>query len=294
MQRYQKYATPHPNLYTLSGMLGGVSPDRTVTLQVEPFVQSLEVEPFLNFLNGDGPRVPGVRVILMGNPTESEVLRGLIDEWLDSGKADDGDDPRRRDFKRAKHVQGAAHEYSMRGKLQLLGVGNSLHLWIDEYEAPKSDLRPILGPSNESYAKEQLVFFLLSSLRYSLARCRTKECGTYFQLKQWKRLYRHGTLCDVCQRKRSQESAKRATAQEREDVRVVLHVAAAKRFRKEIISRPQWYSDDALKRKVAKFLSVKFGDEESFCAAYPKGITGKWVANVKNWKPIQVAANGGK
>jgi len=276
-------------------MLGGVNRGRTLNLEVEPLVQSLEVEPFLNFLNGDESSVPSVRMMSVGKPTEGDILRGWIDEWLESGKADDGDDPRRRDFKKAKHVQGAAHEYSMRGKLQLLGVGNSLHLWIDEYEPPpKPGLRPLLAPSNESYAKEQLVFFLLSELRHSLAKCQTKECGAYFQLKHWKRLYRHGTLCDTCKRNRSQQSAKAATARERSDVKLALQIGAAKRFSKQIKRNSLWYRDEALKGQIAEFLNAKFGDREVVRAAYPKGITGKWVANAKNWKPIEAAAKGGK
>ena len=291
MKRYQKSASTDDGLSLLYGTLGG----NVASLEVGPFVQTLDVDPFLDFLNGNEPGVPPVGLKSTGNPTEGEILRGWIDEWLDTGKGEDGEDPRRRDFKRAANVGEAVHKYSTRGKIRLLGVGGSLHLWIEEYETPrKFGLRPLLAPPNESYASEQLVFFLLSDVRFKLAKCRTEECGTYFLLNHWKRLYKQGTFCDTCQRRRSHESAKRATAQEREEIRYALHEAAAKRFRKEITANPLWYSSEALKKRVAAFLNTKFLEEESFWAAYPKGVTGKWVANAKNWEPIGIAAKGGK
>jgi len=268
---------------------------RTAALDVKPLVQSLEVEPFIEFLNGIASVTPTVRLMSAGIPSEREILLGWIDEWLDSGKADDGDDPRRRNFKSARHVAGAAYDYSTHGRLQLLGGGDSLHLWIDEYDVdPETGKRRLLGPPIESLAKEQLVFFLLSELRFRLAKCQVAECGSYFQLRKWKRLYPQGTLCEVCQRKRSQQSAKAATAKDRRDVKLALQNGIAMRFGKQIRRNPLWYRDEDLKNKIAEFINAKLGDRELVRAAYPKGITGKWVANAKNWKPIEAAAKGGK
>ena len=93
---------------------------------------------------------------------------------------------------------------------------------------------------------------------------------------------------------RSQQSAKAATARERSDVKLALQIGAAKRFSKQIKRNSLWYRDEALKGQIAEFLNSKFGDREVVRAAYPKRITGKWVANSKNWKPIEAAAKGGK
>jgi len=176
-----------------------------------------------------------------------------------------------------------------------MGFKSGLEPFIQEY--PKEDtgpMRPLVGPRAKDYAREQLVFFLLSQVRFSLARCRNEECGIYFLLNQWNRLYPNGTLCEACKRKRSHESAKVATAREREAVREALHRAAAKRFRREIRGNPLWYRTETHKQRVADFLNAKFADDESFRKAYPIGLTGKWVANVKNWKPIEATAKGGK
>jgi hypothetical protein len=45
---------------------------------------------------------------------------------------------------------------------------------------------------------------------------------------------------------------------------------------------------------IARYLNARFGDREPFRSAYPNGITGKWIANAKNWKPIEEVAKGGK
>ncbi|HZL29277.1 MAG TPA: hypothetical protein VFC39_22315 [Acidobacteriaceae bacterium] len=303
MKRYQKSRHSEKESVSLADALLKALRGHKVPLEPLKLFQEFDVDEFLELLNHREPKRPTIPLSTTGMaglkytplPTTGEILRTWVDEWLDSGRADDGDDPLRRNFTVAVNAAQAAYQYSDWRKIHLIGYGGTLRPVLNRYEKePSAELRPLVGPRREDYAREQLVFFLLSPVRFSLAQCRKKECGAYFLLNQWNRLYPHGTLCEDCKRKRSQESAKDATAREREAVRVALHGAAAKRFRKEVTSNPLWYRAEAQKKKVADFLNAKFDGDESFRVAYPNGITGKWVANVKNWKPIEVAAKGGK
>jgi|GEM_PF-4577100 len=228
-------------------------------------------------------------------PSTGEVLRSWIDEWLDSGLTNNGDEPRTRNLDKAEGATLAAYEFSKRGRIVLLPHGDSLGIWIPMYgPEPTSTLRPSSGPLPEDYAREHLVFFLLSELRFKLAKCRKIDCGKYFLLTHTNRLYKRGTLCSECGRSRSLESAKDATAAARKSLRAELWLRAAKRFSKRITGDLHWYRDDGLKQTMSAYLNSSFGDSEPFNAAYPNGITGKWIANPKNWKPITKAAKGGK
>jgi hypothetical protein len=229
-------------------------------------------------------------------PSTPEVLRGWIDEWLDSGRGKDGvEDPRDRNFKQAEGVALAAYEFSKRGKILLLTDSNGLAPWISKYESELTGtLRPLLGVRNEDYAREQLVFFLLSDLRFKLAKCRKEGCGTYFLLKHWNRQYKRGTLCDSCKRSRSKESAIKATAEVRDHAKAQLHDFAAKKFAKQILRTPDWHKQKALKNAISKFLCAKIERSELLRTVYKSGVTGKWVSRSENWNAIDTAAKGEK
>jgi len=282
----------------LSGLYGHTAPLAPLHL-----TQSLDIDKFLALLNRrDPPRLPPQkpgdipRMSYTPPPSTPEVLRGWIDEWLDSGKGKDGvEDPRDRRFKQTEGVALAAYEFSERGKIRLLTGSDGLAPWISTYEGePTGALRPLLGPRNEDYAREQLVFFLLSDLRFKLAKCRKENCGTYYLLKHWNRQYKRGTLCDFCKRSRSEESAIKATAEVRDHAKTQLHDFAAKKFAKQILSTPDWHRQKALKNAISKFLSAKIERSESLRTVYKSGVTGKWVSRSENWNAIDTAAKGEK
>lgn len=280
----------------------------SVSLELVKPIQSVKVDALLALLNRKVPKpvqVPGSMQPLASTGVEPikfetirsthEVLKLWIDEWLDTGRSEYGEDPRTRSIQTAENVMLAVYEFCKRGRAILMPEGNSLGLWLVKYDPePKSTLRPAFGPRPEDYAREHLVFFLLSELRFTLAKCRGEHCDTYFLLKHKNRLYKRGTFCDSCQRHRSQRSARQATVREREDVKLTLHRGVARRFGKDIRRNPLWHRDEGLKEKISLFLNTRFGEKELVRAAYPKGITGKWVANKKNWDPIERAAKGGK
>ncbi len=219
-----------------------------------------------------------------------------MDEWLDSGKGNkDVEDPRDRTFEKAAAAASAARAYSEQGKILLLPDSNSLVPWLKKHDKEPTGLyssnRP---PRSVEYAREQLVFFLLSDVRFRLAKCRKEHCGAYFLLKHWNRPYEGGTLCDSCKRSRSEESAIRATADVRKWAKAQLHDLAAKKFANQIRSNPDWHEQKDLKNRIAKFLNSRVERSEGLRAVYKRGITGKWVSRFENWHAINKAATGEK
>ncbi len=227
-----------------------------------------------------------------------EILRVWVDEWLDSGKSEDGaDDPRKRNFEKADGASLAAYKYSKGRRISLLGRSGDLGIWFDPYKEDPKSLSPYFGPTSEDIAREKLVFFLLSDLRYKLAKCRKAECGRYFLLKHWKRSYRRGTVCDTCQRVRSLESAVKATANNRLMAKKVLYKLVTNKFASQILNTPDWYRNAELKEAIVNYLNTCIKRSDSLRALYwsgpRKGVTGKWLANSKNWKEIETATKGG-
>jgi hypothetical protein len=276
---------------------------REAKLEDLNLIQGLDVDKFLKLLNRKAtpekllPSKPNdlARFDYTPPPTTQESLRGWVDEWLDSARDEHGgEDPRERSFAKARGTVLAASEPR---KIRFIGRGNSLSPWFDTYDKePTGSLQPLIGqpPRSTEYAREQLVFFLLSDVRFRLAKCRKEHCGTYFLLRHWNRQYKRGTLCDSCNRSRSEESAIKATAQVRDDAKRELHKSAAKKFAKQIRSTPRWHQQKELKDRIADFLNTRIERSESLGSVYKGGITGKWVARSENWNGIETALKGGK
>lgn len=295
----------------LSGLYGAGRWRREAKLEDLKLIQGLDIDKFLELLNRKAiPQMPVLpqtpllspklgdlpRFDYTPPPTTQEILRGWVDEWLDSARDEHGgEDPRERDLDKAPRAAQAANDYLEQRKFHFVASGNSLRPWFDTYERePTIPLRTLIGPRPEHYAKEQLVFFLLSNLRFRVAKCRKENCGTYFLLRHWNRRYKGGTLCKSCGRSRSLESAAKATAEVRKDAATQLHSLAAKKFAKQIRSTPRWHQQKELKDRIADFLNAKIERSGSLGAVYKGGITGKWVARSENWNGIETALKGGK
>lgn len=261
-------------------------------LQISPLrtVQRLDSEELLSVLNfKDGSAQEPKEGLLSRMNRISMRLRCWIDEWLDSGRSADGVEcSRSRNYESAKAVGEAVYKYSTRGKMHLLGTRDGLELWFDLQgeKAPLASEGFPLAIYIETVASEKLVLFLLSDLSYKLAKCREVGCGRYFFLKQWNRTYKNGTLCDKHQRTRNLKSAMKATAVERDNVKKELYRLTAQKFTKEITDAPGRPIDPALKEMIALYLNAEIRGSESLQAVYREGVTGKWLANAKNWNPI--------
>jgi hypothetical protein len=251
-------------------------------------IQALDEGEFLDLLNSPGTPADQLRPY-----SSADVLRGWVDEWLDSGFSQDGaEHPRNRRLGKASNggAAKAAFDYSQ-GKMSLLPDGEGdLALWLDEPDRPKFSY---IFTLHDSYAQRFLVFFLLSDLRHTLAKCRDKDCGRYFILKRWNQTYSRGTKCDVHQRASSLESAKKATSADRLNAETALYGLAAKRFTKVIQSNQNWHKDPKVKTMVAVYLNDRISRSAELAAVYlsggRKGITSKWTAWAKNWQGIEKA-----
>jgi hypothetical protein len=282
----------------ISDLYGTGKRRREARLEPLKLVQALEIDEFLEFLNRKAPPRKFLVTTEPGDipPTTQEILRGWVDEWLDSAKDEHGgEDPQKRSFDKANGPALAALEYSEQGRFHLVASGNSLRPWFDTFERePTTPYRALLGPRPDLYAKQQLVFFLLSDVRFRLAKCRKEHCGTYFLLKHWNRHYAGGTLCDSCKRSRSEQSAIKATAEVRELAKAQLHYLAATKFAKQIRSSPDWHQQKELKVRLANFLNTRIERSDALRAVYRDGITAKWVSRFENWNAIETAAKGEK
>jgi len=299
MKRYQQSGR-RPAIYEdyFAPLSGGDAGKKIRLDSLRPY-QSLNIDKFLPLLNKRAAtnKQSGAYTPL---PSVSEIARGWVDEWLDSGRDKTGTEyPLWRSFKRAQNCALAARQHSQHGRVELMPYESGLELRFAEYDEPSTEsLRPLLGTRDEDYAREQLVLFLLTGLRFMLAKCRKEECGTYFVLRHWNRKYKDGTLCDSCKRSRSQDSAVKATAEVRKDAASQLHQLVAKRFSKQIRRIPDWHKQPELKGAIAEYLNQQIERSESLRAVYlngkREGVTGKWVARSENWNGIETALKGGK
>jgi hypothetical protein len=262
-------------------------------------IQRLDEREFITLLNDrkstnaplDGV-LPRMAIVL----PVSEILREWVDEWIDTGRDPNGaESPAERHFNDDSKVSSVVYDYSKRNRISLLGISNTIELWFSPYETHNGRPR-ILGVRNEDIAREKLVFFLLSEFRFKLAKCRRDGCGKYFALKHWKRTYKRGTLCSECQRTRSQESASKATSEERIQAGWMLCQLAAKRFSKQIQKSPDWHKEAPLRASLLKYLNTRIERVDLLRAVYlsgpRRGITGKWLSRASNWKAIESIVKG--
>jgi hypothetical protein len=234
---------------------------------------ALDREQFVDLLNGADADV-------------SVILRKWIDEWLESGR-DQGDleSPQTRSFKKAHNVGQAAYEFTDRRKIRFMGWLQNLELWLT---LPSEGDSLIAGDT----ARQNLVFFLLSDLRFRLAKCRREGCGRYFVLTHWKRTYKRGTLCSEHQRLRSLESAAQATAKDRHRAEEKLYELTAKRFGRRIRSNDNWAQDAALKEQLVECLNSEISADPELSRVYRAGVTKKWLSWAKNRRGIEAAVRG--
>jgi hypothetical protein len=139
-------------------------------------------------------------------------LKRCVDEWLDTAVTQDGtEDARQRQLAKAPSACAAIQRFS---KNQLPGIEVTpesqisvrLHETLAGFDGLPQDV-----------ADKLCTLFFLCDWQVRLAKCRRTECGRYFELKQWNRVYTKGTVCSKdCTRIRSQQSALEATKRRRD------------------------------------------------------------------------------
>jgi hypothetical protein len=217
-------------------------------------------------------------------------LRLYVDEWLDTGvDTKEGEDPSARDLTKAPNACAAVRRFASKEPLRLEPVNNGLRLRF-----PSVQRGPFLVPPEPLIDMADRLFslFLLCDWRARLAKCRRVGCGRYFELKQWNRLYKKGTLCGKCARARSLESAVRATSEVREAAGRELYRLASRRFGKRLLKTKDWHRDRQFRTTIVDFLNAQIEGADSLKTVYPHGITGKWLSRSNNRNGIEKAARG--
>jgi hypothetical protein len=265
-----------PDFRSPGERLLGITRRPAEPLESVVFDHHLETDQFLELLN---------------KPDDDDVyasvaLRAWVDEWLNSGRTPEGvEDARERSFNFAPHNVGqAADDFTKRWKIRLAPSSQRIKLKVEP--------DPLFRHSHEDRATERLILFLLSDLRFKLAKCRIESCGQYFILNHWKRTYKRGTLCATCQRLRSLQSAAQSTAEARHRAEEKLYELAAKRFGRRLQSNDNWAQDAALNEQMIEYLNSEIKANAELSKVYPKDITKKWLGWEKNQMSIEAAVGG--
>ena len=250
---------------------------------------------FLAFLNGERlPLKSSLIFMLMGdNDLLRSQLRLYVNEWLSTGMTGHGECPRERDLTKAPNASRAIRRFSDRGAVDLVIERGGVSAGFVAY--PPMTLQNMARVAQaqelaEESADRLFTILFMSGWHRRLGRCtRLGECGRYFELKHWNRLYKRGTVCPECTRVRSLESAALNTSRTREQVRNDLYRLVAARFANRISRRADWHRDLKLRATVLEFLNQRIGKDRGLKAIYGDGITGKWLSWSRNRKGIEEA-----
>lgn len=239
----------------------------------------------------------------------TESLRRYVELWLATGRTEDGTEtPSSRrptngiheiveDYHRTHHVipvpltDGYAVLTLPPVNRDTLGDERTVDYAneIDHHRLASPALRRRGKPTKrfsvaEDAAQRMFVGMLMSDWRLRIASCR--KCGLYFLLSHPKRTYPMGTHCPDCRRKRSLESATRATRQTRGQAARKLWALAGHRFKRRLRKAENWPWDPKLRTDIIEFLQTEIQKNEALTSAYPLGITTKWLSWSKNYRPI--------
>jgi len=194
-----------------------------------------------------------------------------------------------------KELALAVSKYSSRG-ITLVPHGAGLELSLartsEESAVPMS-------LTAEDIAAEKLTRLLLDPLRFRIAKCRNETCGpygygTYFLLNKWNTMYKQGTRCPACTRKASLKSAAITTEKDRHAAEDALHRLASKKFRKEIVTQPDWFRSAKTKAEMLEYLNRCIDESKQLCAVYRvdgrTGVSARWLARREHYVAISKMA----
>jgi hypothetical protein len=207
--------------------------------------------------------------LLQSTDAEAGVLlRGYVDEWLQSGFDGETEEPLNRSLGKAPNAERAFHRYISEHppKPVMTGTGYYLHFGISHlYSADRAP---------ENYAA-----FAFASLmdpdniwRDRLFKCR--RCGAYGLLeKRPRRLYKRGIKCKRCRHKATADTSTAKSRRERREKRLDETAAAWRAWKPTCrLPRKEWVAVTANRR-----------------LAVHDRITKKWVSRFQS--KIEAKAN---
>lgn len=139
-------------------------------------------------------------------------------------------------------------------------------------------------------AERAFVVMVMSDWRLKIAKCANASCGQYFRLGKWNQAYPSGARCRECREEAKASARQRLVDGRRKKAKKSLWLFAAMRFSRQVRPGVPWYRNAVLKRKMADALNIHITGDNLLKSIYPNGITGKWIAQPKNWKRIEAIA----
>ena len=217
-----------------------------------------------------------------------QMLRGYMNEWLDSGFKADVETPNSRSLPADGTAYRVVRKFLSENPPILNMPPNGGVFWIFTMsEYPTSGRDDIYATATREAAR-LFTEFMDSELRWNLAWCR--RCDRYYIRKKVLLVYKRGAFCRDHQ---SADGAQRRTKVKREAARDFLHQITAKQFGRRIVKDSTWHKDKTLKKEIADFLKKRINsvqeilDRVSLHSVYENGVTEKWVSNKKNYTAIQ-------
>jgi hypothetical protein len=224
------------------------------------------------------------------------VVRFCLDEWIDSGRREDGSEAVRwRNLKQAPAARMIAEAYWNTSSVRYQDDGLELlppprdqfksfpfGTSIDEFMSRTAGRIPDYA---EWKAHRVVALILASDLRLLIAKCRYPKCKhPYFLLRQHQveRTYQDGIFCRVRNHRRIVAAARhideyRKAADER------LFELAAKCLRNRKVPK-DWHANSAFKSALALHLEVLY-DKSKSIPHTRTGIKANWVT--RHWKEIE-------
>ena len=142
-----------------------------------------------------------------GKASEAFVceLRGLVDEWLESGRSSGAEMPKSRILTKAPTAYAEMNRWLGRNRPVPIATPSGKVRYIIGFNNPSADgqYRPIREAKEE--ARRIFVLLMDSPVRYALFKCGKADCGRYYTLEKPRRLYKRATYCPQHRRLRGTE-----------------------------------------------------------------------------------------
>jgi hypothetical protein len=199
----------------------------------------------------------------------SSRLRTLVDEWLETGRNEEGESPTRRNIELTRSAVMEVVDFTSKYHPQFFpGFDSSFMYPLGDHKAGN------VFEARDLEATRLFVNFVITDWKQSLCKCRYSKCGVYFIPKKLRATYPHGTFC---KREHQRDmSALAATKARRSNAKSNLMKLAAQWIAARGPDSAGWQHDGALKDQIAKYLSAQMSRKRNLCSGRDQ-VTKSWV-----------------
>jgi hypothetical protein len=186
----------------------------------------------------------------------SKQLRSYVDPWLESGKKPDGSEkPLDREVSALSKLKVHAYLDTHRPEFILSSDPWGFAFVLDPF-TDHAVTRETVFEAVQNNAIRMFCALISSEWRVNVCKCRYAPCGRYYLLGKPRRTYRHGTFCSAAHR--GHASALALTKARRSHERAGF-LELASRWLVAAKVGPTWADDDALKRRLSRYLCNQIG-----------------------------------